>query len=452
MRLPKDNLKKIITLSVPLAATQLSLHFMGFVDVLVSGRINETILGAVGLGTTVFFTCGLLGLGIALALDPVISQAIGSGDEKKAHHALWQGHYAAALNAVFLTALTWFAAYALRFMDIEQGLYENALVYVEARLPALSFFLFAMNLKSYLQSHHLTKPIFVSAIVANVVNFVGDVWLCGAVLPENWQWIVPPGAMSLDAWGVAAASTVAGFVQMAWLFWPTKMASKGFQVPKLDLPTIKHLYRLGFPISGQLLLEVGSFSIVLLLMARHSTTAAAAHQVALQITSLSFSICVGIGAAASVQVGRAVGSLNGKDMVESGWSTFLITAVFMLVCGVIMWVFPLHIARFVTNQEGVIAMAGSLVFIAGFSQLGDGLQTSGAGVLRGLGITKLTFYANIIGHWGVGLPTGLILTYVLDIGIQGLWWGLTAGLGTVALIYLATFYRAQHRPVGDFRV
>ena len=124
----------------------------------------------------------------------------------------------------------------------------------------------------------------------------------------------------------------------------------------------------------------------------------------------------------------------------------------MFVRSLVMWLFPETISRVLTNQEGVIAMAGSLVFIAGFSQMGDGLQTAGAGVLRGLGITKLTFYANIIGHWGVGLPTGLILTYVLDIGIHGLWWGLTAGLGTVALIYLVTFYRAQHRPVGDFRV
>ena len=451
MRLPKDNLKKIITLSVPLAATQLSLHFMGFVDVVVAGRINETILGAVGLGTTVFFTCGLLGLGIALALDPVISQAIGSGDEKKAHHALWQGHYAAGVNAVFLTALTWGVAYALRFTGMEEGLYENALIYVEARLPALSFFLFAMNLKSYLQSHHLTRPILVSALVANLVNFVGDVWLCGAVLPESWQWLVPPGALSLDAWGVALASVFAGFVQMAWLIRPTQKVSQGTQRPQVDLPTIKRLYRLGLPISAQLLLEIGSFSIVLLLMARHSTTAAAAHQVALQITSLSFSICVGIGSAASVQVGRAVGRLNGKDMAESGWSAFLITGVLMLGCSTVMWLFPHTISRVLTNQEGVVAMAGSLVFIAGFSQMGDGLQTAGAGVLRGLGITQLTFYANIIGHWGVGLPTGLILTYVLDIGIQGLWWGLLRPRHRGAHL-LVTFYRAQHRPVGDFRV
>ena len=385
MRLPKDNLKKIITLSVPLAATQLSLHFMGFVDVVVAGRINETILGAVGLGTTVFFTCGLLGLGIALALDPVISQAIGSGDEKKAHHALWQGHYAAGVNAIFLTALTWGVAYALRFTGMEEGLYENALIYVEARLPALSFFLFAMNLKSYLQSHHLTRPILVSALVANLVNFVGDLWLCGAVLPESWQWVVPPGALSLDAWGVALASVFAGFVQMAWLIRPTQKVSQGTQRPQVDLPTIKRLYRLGLPISAQLLLEIGSFSIVLLLMARHSTTAAAAHQVALQITSLSFSICVGIGSAASVQVGRAVGRLNGKDMAESGWSAFLITGVLMLGCSTVMWLFPHTISRVLTNQEGVVAMAGSLVFIAGFSSNGRWAANRGRRRLAGLG-------------------------------------------------------------------
>jgi MATE family multidrug resistance protein len=447
-----DNLKKILKLSVPLAATQLSLHFMGFVDVLVTGRISEDLLGAVGLGTTVFFTCGLAGLGIALALDPMISQALGSGDEKKAHHALWQGHYAAGFNALFLTALTWFSGYALRWMDMAPELYEGALIYIEGRLPGLAFFLFAMNLKSFLQSHHLTRPILMSAIVGNVVNLVGNLWLCGAALSPDWQFVVPPGALSLDAWGVGVASAVAGFIQMAWLLWPTQKASNKLAVPKVDMEALKSLYRLGLPISGQLILEIGSFTIVLLLMASESTTAAAAHQVALQITSLSFSICVGIGSAASVQVGRAVGMGSGKDMVESGWAAFGITSVLMLGSSLAMWFFPETISRIVTNQEEVIAVSSVLVLIAGFSQFGDGLQTVGAGVLRGLGITKFTLYANIIGHWVVGLPTGLVLTYVLDIGIHGLWWGLAAGLGTVALIYMVTFYRAQHRPIEDYRV
>ena len=435
MRFANDNLKKILKLSVPLAATQLSLHFMGFVDVVVAGRINETILGAVGLGTTVFFTCGLLGLGIALALDPVISQAIGSGDEKKAHHALWQGHYAAGFNAILLTALTWGVAYGLRFTGMEEGLYENALIYVEARLPALSFFLFAMNLKSYLQSHHLTRPILVSAIVANVVNFVGDVWLCGAVLPDNWQWLVPPGALSLDAWGVAAASAVAGFVQMAWLIRPTKKVSQGTQRPQVDLPTIKRLYRLGMPISAQLLLEIGSFSIVLLLMARHSTTAAA-HQVASNNSLSQFQGIWRIGS----------GSLSGpahRQRHGRKWLGGFLDHRDFDVCLQSGCAFE-TISRVLTNQE-VSLPCCSLVFIA-MPKWAMGCKPRAPACCAAWVSPSSPLCQH---HWPLGGVAHRTHSYLRARHRHpGLWWGL-AGLGTVALIYLVT-HRAQHRPVGIF--
>ena len=114
---------------------------------------------------------------------------------------------------------------------------------------------------------------------------------------------------------------------------------------------------------------------------------------------------------------------------------------FMACTAVCMWLFPAELARLMTTEVQVIELAASLLVIAGFFQIVDGIQAVGAGILRGAGRTREAFVANFVGHWAVGMPVALGLCFGLDMGPTGLWWGLTVGLAVVAVALSYEFIR-----------
>ncbi len=140
----------------------------------------------------------------------------------------------------------------------------------------------------------------------------------------------------------------------------------------------------------------------------------------------------GLGAATSVLVGQALGRKDTADARRMGWMGIKIGAAFMALSAVMMFLFPRLILRLYTNEVDVIAVGQSLLFIAGFFQLFDGLQAVGTGALRGVGDTKTSMYLNFVGHWLIGLPLGVLLAFQLKYGAVGLWIGLSTGLLVVA--------------------
>jgi multidrug resistance protein, MATE family len=415
----RNELRQLSRLAVPLAAAQAGTNLMGLVDVAVLGRLGAVELAGSALGNAIFFACSVTGMGMVMGVDPLISQAIGAGDRVRARHVLWQGVWLALIVAGVLTAVLLGATAALPSIGAQRELVAPASIYLLIRLTSLVPFLLYFVMRAYLQALGITRPLLFSMIAANVFNLVLDVLLVfgGSKLPA---WTGPLHAIpAMGVAGAALATVVCSVLQLVWV------GVAVFRIPvdgdvdhRWNQPEIARAFRVGLPLGMQMGAEVG-----------------------ICVASFTFTVALGIAAAGSVRVGHAIGARDASRTRIAGHVAFLAGAVVMGTSGLLFALFPRAIARLVTNQENVIAASLPLMLVAAVFQLSDGIQAVGAGVLRGAGDTKWSLYANLFGHWFIGLPVALLLGFGMHLGIVGLWWGLCAGLTVVAALLFLRFER-----------
>jgi MATE family multidrug resistance protein len=212
---------------------------------------------------------------------------------------------------------------------------------------------------------------------------------------------------------------------------------------------LKRLFRVGWPIGVAYGLEVGLFAVTALLMGTFGTTALAAHQVAIQCAAFTFMVPLGIGMAATVRVGQAVGRGDTGGIRRAGYVALCLACLFMLGTAVIFWTVPEAIVSLYLDlgdprNAAVVRLAAVLLGIAAVFQLFDGAQVVLVGALRGLEDTRGPMVANFFAYWVIGLTTGAVLGFGYDRGAPGLWWGLVVGLAAAAAMHQARFaYRLR---------
>jgi MATE family multidrug resistance protein len=204
---------------------------------------------------------------------------------------------------------------------------------------------------------------------------------------------------------------------------------------------------IGFPIGLQVALEYGVFGLVGLFMGHIGATAIAGHQIALNLAALTFMVPLGIGAAAAVVVGRAVGAQDFEAARRMASASVALGAGFMVLTALALVSVPALFARAYTDDAVVLGVAGSLIPLAGLFQVFDGTQAVALGVLRGAGDTRVPVLVNLLGYWGLGAPVSWWLGFRLDLGPRGLWWGLVIGLFAVAVVLVGRVRRTLSRRV-----
>lgn len=444
-----EELSGLLRLALPLALANLGQTLIGAVDTAVVGRLGELELGATGLGNTVFFTITVLGLGVMLGIDPLVSQAFGAGEQLRARRALWQGVWLSLLIGAPLTLLVLGLGALLERLGISPASAEQTRAYIAARVPSLIPFLLFIGARSYLQAASLTRPMVIAVVVANLVNLplswalvFGDAGLVDLGLPGL-------GVPALGVAGAAWASTACTVIQLVILALAVQRvaapSSAAHRRPDREL-LLKALV-IGTPIGLQMLAEFGVFGLVNLLMGNIGTRELAAHQVAITLASSTFMVPVGVGAAASVRVGRAVGRQDAPGTRLAGLVAIGAGSAFMLAAALTFLLVPRLLAGIITSESAVIDAVVPLLFVAAVFQLSDGVQAVAAGALRGAGDTRFALFANLGGHYLIGLPLGVLLAFSLGIGARGLWWGLSAGLTCVAAGLTLRFLRLSARPI-----
>ncbi len=213
----------------------------------------------------------------------------------------------------------------------------------------------------------------------------------------------------------------------------------------LDPRPLGRMLRLGSPIGAQMVLEVGVFGAVALLMGSLGIAQVAAHQVVLNLASLTFMVPLGVSGAAAVIVGHAVGRADVAAVRRSTWSALVVGAGFMACMALLLAGAPRMLAGLYTTDPAVLALAVLLLPIAGVFQVFDGLQVVSIGLLRGLGDTHVPVIVNIVGFWCIGMPVSLWLGLGLGYGAVGLWWGLVVGLVIVATFLIARVKQRESR-------
>lgn len=446
----RAELAALFRLAVPLAVTQAGQALMGVVDVAVLGRAGRVALGGAGLGNALFFSVVVLGMGVMLGFDPLVSQALGAGDLGRARRLVWQAAWLATGLAAVLAVPVLLAPHLLEPFGVGPAVAGEASRFLRWRMLGLPFFFLYFAPRSFLQARGELRPMLVAVGIANVVNLVLDLLLVfgGAALPS---WTGPLRAIpALGVIGAANATNVASLVQVAVLGLAVHadLRSAGeHRIPRPDRRELALALRVGLPSGLHMFAEVAFFNLASLLAGRLGELPLAAHLIALQLASLTFTVAVGIGNAGSVRVGLAVGARDRPATRRAGVAALLGAVAFMGCSGAVMLLFPGFVADLITDDPAVIATAVPLLGLAAVFQLSDGLQAVGAGILRGAGETRFTFATNMVAYWVVGLPLTFLLAFGLRLGVVGMWSAFVACLSLVAAGLVWRFLRISSRDI-----
>jgi multidrug resistance protein, MATE family len=422
-------MKELVTLALPIVTVQVGLMFMGVVDTIMVGHLSAVALAAVALGNLFFFTFAILGIGTLMALDPIISQAVGAHDFIGIARGVQRGIIIAAALTVVLAVPLCFAAPILLVLNQPEEVVPIAAQYVLIIVPSTLALLAFTVLRQTLQAMEHVAPIVWSIAAANLLN-------------AGLNWILIFGKLGFPPLGVAGsayATTISRYALLGcvlWLSWPFIRLYLKPRRDSLVLRPIVKMLKLGLPIGVSHFIEFANFACIALLMGFLGTYEIAAHQVAINIASLTFMVPAGIAAAAAVQVGNAIGRADTAGARRAGRAALVAGAVFMSVSALVMLTMPYTLARVYTIDQGVIAIAITLLPIAGIFQVFDGLQVVGSGVLRGAGDTRMPMVIGIAGFWLIGMPTSIYLGLYTPARAAGLWWGFVAGLAAVAVFLL----------------
>lgn len=441
-----QEISALLRLAAPITLAQVGQAMMGFVDTAVVGRVGAAPLAAVGLANLIFFTLSIFGVGLVLGIDPLVAQALGAGEQQTARRAYWQGVLIALLATVGLTPLLVAVGLLLRHVGLEPSLASLCARVLWLRLPGLAPMLVFFAARSYLQSVERPGAIVLATVAANVLNLFGDVYLVfgGASLPASFGLLRAMPA--LGAAGSAICTSACTVIQLVVISLGVGRISARRDARRIDPVLLRSALRVGLPVGLHYTAEVGIFALAGVLAGRLGDASLAAHQIALVYSSLSFCLSVGVGSAGSVRVGLAIGAEDSALARRAGFIALAAGGAFMGLCAFGLYGFRAALASLVTNKHEVAALAAPLLSVTAVYQVSDGLQGVGAGILRGAGDSRFTLLANLVGHYGVGLPIALV-ALSNGAGVIGIWWGLCAGLTAVALALFARFWRLSSRPI-----
>lgn len=433
-----SKISSTISLAIPIVIGQLGVMLMGLADTVQVGRMQNLAaesLGASGMAGSIFFTIAVVGLICMQIVSPMISKAQAEDDFSECGNLL----RASLRVAVFLAIITILiiGLVALNYDLFGQSAINKSLTLPYLGVIALSIipmFIFAA-FKGFTDGLEQTKVGMIITLVALVLNIA-----LNELLIYGWGFIP---AMGLFGSGLATLTArIFMAIVMAIYVYSKKAYQPYFTRKHTHSAWVleKKILSVGIPSGFQGFFEIATFGMAVVMMGWISTTAQAAHIVAINMASLTYMAATGIASAGGINVGTAIGERSRIDVVRSGNAALKITVVFMGLCACIMFFGKYWLIRGYTQEINVINIAMDLVTWGAIFQLFDGIQAVSLGLLRGLQDVKVPMGITIFSYWVVGLPLSYYLGIYLPLGSVGVWMGLTASLVCSASLLSWRFY------------
>lgn len=417
-----------MALAIPVVVVQLGFMAMGAVDTLMVGRASAQMLAAVALGNLYFFNVSIFCTGTLMALDPLVSQALGAGDSEAVPRAIQRGLLLALGLSLLTSALLAASPIVLRTLRQPAEINPDAAAYLQISIVGVVPYLAFAVLRQSLQAMHRVAPIVWTIVIANVLN---------AAL--NWVFVYGNlGSPRLGVAGSGIATAISRWVMMllllafAWKELRPQLTPIRREV--FARRPLQRMLAIGTPIGAQQALEAGAFGAIGLLMGVLGTIEMAAHQIAITLAALTFMVPLGVGSATAVRVGRAIGAGDSARARAAMRAGYLCGVGFMMLTAIGFLSMPRLLASAFSPDPRVIALAVTLIPIAGVFQVFDGGQAVGAGVLRGAGDTTAPLWVMLAAYWLIGVPVSAYLGFQTAMRAAGLWWGFVISLGLVAVV------------------
>jgi multidrug resistance protein, MATE family len=431
-------LRATLALAWPLIVANVTQQAIQATDVLLLGRLGAIELAAATLALNLTFTFNLLLFGLLLASSPMMATALGrrSNAIRDVRRTFRAGMWLLALSMPPYWLLLWHAEPVMLALGQAPELAEAGQAYLRAYMWCTAPWLLFQLLRNFVAALERPRVVLWLSVAAIAVNALLSWALIFGRLGMPTLGIVGAGLGSTLTWLIALAALIL-VIERDRRFRRFHLFGRFW---RLDMERTVEMARLGWPIGITMALEMGVFALAAFFMGWISAPAVAAHAVALQIAALTFMVPLGLGQAATVRVGRALGKGDLAGIGRAGWTSWVLGVGFMAAMALLIWIFPgelvsLFFGPAVGSETRSLAVA--FLTIAAAFQIFDGAQVIGAGMLRGLHDTRWPLMFALIGYWVFGLGIGVWLAFGRDWQGVGIWVGLATGLASVAGLILA---------------
>ncbi len=437
----RRELRAVVAIAAPAALTQLGLMFMGVVDTMMLGRYSAEAMAAAALGHNVSMCVMIVGMGLLLAIDPLVAQPWGAGDRRRVRAHFQQALMLAVGFSLPIGLLLWKVDPILTLFGQDPVVAALTGDYVRTLILGVPLFLMFVALRQGLQAMDVVRPTLVAILLANVLNAIAN-------------WVLIFGRYGLPELGVVGSAWATTLSRLSMLLLVLVLARRTLRPlrlwhrwPRPHIEEFRLFFRIGVPIAVHTGVEFWMIAGIALMMGTFGAVALAGHQVALMLAAMAYMVSLGISGAAAARVGQAVGAGDTYRVRVACWASLGLSVAAMSTSAALFLLFPGQLGRLFTSDVGVVEVAVTLLPIAAVFQIVDGLQVVSTGALRGAADTRVPATIAVLGYWVLCLPLAWLLTYPLGFGYRGPWWGLAAGLGVTAVLLVWRTFRRLSQPV-----
>lgn len=431
-------------LSAPVMLGMLGHTFVQFIDNIMVGQIGTAELAAVSLGNSFMFVAMSLGIGFSTAITPLVAEADSANNFARGKSALKHGLFLCTALGIVLFAMLLFAKPLMYLMKQPIEVVELAIPYLDLVAFSLIPLIIFQAFKQFSDGLSMTRYPMYATILANVVNvFFNYILIFGKL-----------GFPEMGIVGAAYGTLISRFVMVAYLWWLLKGKEKSkayvtnIKFFVLDKLMLKKMLSLGAPSAMQMFFEVAIFTSAVWISGLLGKNPQAANQIALNLSSMTFMIAMGLSVTAMIRVGNQKGLKNYSELRRIAFSIFLLGMIFAVFFASIFFLFHKHLPKIyvdfndlenLADNTEVVAIASKLLIAAAFFQISDSIQVVMLGALRGLQDVKIPTIITFISYWMIGFPISFYLGREEAYGSFGIWLGLLAGLTTAAILLYIRF-------------
>ena len=431
-------------LAAPVMLGMLGHTFVSFVDNIMVGQLGTAELAAVSLGNSFMFIAMSIGIGFSTAITPLIAEADSSDNFEQAKSTFKHGLFLCSTLGILLFLLVYFSKPLLYLMQQPQEVVALAIPYLDLVAFSLIPLIIFQAIKQFSDGMSLTKYPMYATLLANILNVILNYLLIFGKF----------GFPEMGIVGAAYGTLVSRIVMVIYLWVLLRYKKRAATIVKnmkffvLDILMIKRILNLGSLSALQMFFEVAVFTGAIWLSGLLGKNSQAANQIALNLSSMTFMVAMGLGVASMIRVGNQKGLQNYKELRRIAFSIFLLGVLLAVFFAILLFIFHTSLpnlyldlndtANYNDNIE-VLSIASNLLLAAAFFQISDSIQVVVLGALRGLQDVKIPTILTFISYWVVGFPVSYYFGKEERYGSFGIWIGLIAGLTTASVLLFIRF-------------
>lgn len=425
----RHEILSILKLAIPIIGA----HFLSLImvvtdNVMVGWMKDDDALAGLALATGFYSLITIVVVAFVGAISPLVSKAHGTENWLQAGHVVRQGLLLSLVVSALLALGLFFAEPLILMTGQDPFAASIAADYLNVMIWTVPAQLGFLTLRNFTEGCEDSVP---SVVIGGIVAAI-NVGLDYSLILGEWGF--PKLGVEGAGWATASLTWLSFVMLGAYIL--LKRKYKKYELVALPRPNFglfREILRLAIPLAGAVGMEMGFFVACTFLMGRLGVTELAAHQVALNATSLFFMIPLGLSFAVSIRIASYMGRGDITGARRAWHASLFITLVFQSCIALFLITQPELIVRIYEQTGEVETLAIQFLFVAGLFQFFDGFQVLGMGVLRGLEDVRYAFGATFVSFWVIGIGT---VTYFYSQGNpHGIWYGLLVGLAAACLAH-----------------